>query len=267
MRTLVASLAAAAVALAPFTPAAAQEDADPGYTVVTTLEVAPPDRAAFTDAVRTVRDAAEAAGLGAEFRWEIYNRDDTFYFVSWRESMASFDDPEAFMRQFEGTPHAQTIRGAMQSFEKLRVKASSSVSRALPEWSYVPESPAVEAGRHAGVYVISNRIGSASEAAFGESTQGIMRMLGEMGYPYPVYASRVMLGEEAVEFVIPFDTPGNFWGQHSLPAHLEQSGMGEAWESHMRERGSMLLDTESMMAFFMPELSYMPEQATMEGDG
>lgn len=270
MRKLVASVAVGAFALiplAPFTPALAQEDAPVEYTVVSSLEVAPPDRAAFTDAVRSFREAAEAAGLDARYRWDVYNRDNTFYIVSWRESMAAFDDPEAFMRAFEGTPQAEAVQRVVRSFQDLHVTAKTSVSRPVPEWSYMPENAAVQEGQHAGVYVISNWLGATSEEAFDGSTREIMRMLGEMGYPYPVFTSRVMFGDETIDFVIPFDTPGNFWGQHSLPAHLEQSGMGDAWESHMRDRGALLADTESMMAFRMPELSYRPDLAMTGGDG
>ncbi|MGH7540473.1 MAG: hypothetical protein ACRELC_05700 [Gemmatimonadota bacterium] len=272
MRKVLAPLAGGALALALLTPVYAQEaagqetqEAAPSYIVVTALEVAPPDAEAFADLVRDVRTAAEAADLPAEFRWDMYRKDDVFYLVSWRPDMASFDDPEAFMRAFQGTPQASRVQAAMERAQGLRVTARSSVSRSVPEWSYMPASAVLAEGEHGGVFVISNWT-AGSEEAYDASTKAIMAMLGEIGYPYPVFVSRVILGEETVDFAIPFDTPGNFYGQHSVFALLEQAGRTADWESLMGERRSLLARTETLMVFYAPELSYRPD-LSMAGEG
>ncbi len=270
-----AVLAVAVLALAAGAPpATAQEDpapadrqqADrPDYVVVTWFEVAPPDADAFRAAVRDVRQTAVDAGIPSDFRWDIYARDNTYVFVSWREAMADFDDPDAFMRQFEGE-HAERLGEIFESFGDVQATALTNVLRPRPDWSHTPDETPVTMGQHAGVFVISHWPGRTTPDAFEASAKRVVAFVGEVGYPYPVQAYQVMLGDEHVEFVIPFDDPAELYGANALQPLVEAAGRADEWEGILRDHRALLADMDSQILFYLPDLSYRPDlQVASEG--
>ncbi len=102
------------------------------------------------------------------------------------------------------------------------------------------------------------RPGSGEE--YGESSAGIMAMLKEIGYPYPVYGHRVIMGEENLAyFVILHDGLGNFYGEKDFGNYLQAAGAGEKWSAHMDARGSLVFRNDMFQSQFRKDLSYTPQ--------
>ncbi|HSM35546.1 MAG TPA: hypothetical protein VK837_04040 [Longimicrobiales bacterium] len=270
-RTL-ASAALSLLLLAAAAPAAlAQDEAEseqPEYVVLSTAEVSPPNIDAFTEIVAEFRQLAMDAGIGADFRWDVYSRDNEFVLVSWRETMATFDDPQAFMRQFEGE-YAERLPEIFQRMEDVEATWVTSVLRPRQDWSYQPAEVPFAEGQQGGVFVFSQWPGRASEEEFAASAENLIGFIDEVGYAYPLYAFQVMLGDEHVEFVVAFDTPAGFYGENSLGTLVEGAGRMDEWEGLVDAHNQLLADTDSQVLFYRPELSYRPDLqvASAGGDG
>lgn len=238
-------------------PIAAQEA--PPFSEVSRIEFAPADVDAFLEAVKTVRDAAVEAELDARFAWDLYSWDNTLYFVTWHESLVNFEDPEAFMRAFQGTAVADRVMAAFESTTSLHVRSGiNEVFRARPDMSYVPDSPAMADGEHQGVLVIRQWPGGGDPGAYEESAKGFIGMLTEMGGPYPVYVSQNVIGRGGYVLAVPFDAMSSLYGENSLEEGLAASGMGARWAEHQASHRALLADTESFHVMYMPEHSYRP---------
>ncbi len=258
MRRTAPAFAAMALALGLTTPLIAQEDAEPGYVEVSQLELAPADVDGFLDMVKTVRDAAVETSLDARFAWDVYRRDNRIYFVSWHQSMVDFEDPEAFVRAFQGTSVANRVMAAFERTNSMHFQDGlSEVSRARPDMSYMPASPAMMEGEQGGVYVL-RQWPAGDDQAYEESVKDFMGMLTEMGGPYPVFVSQNMIGKGGYIIAVPFDNLANFYGANSLQTGLAASGMASRWAEHEAAHQKLLSDVESFEVMYLPEHSYRP---------
>lgn len=241
-------------------PALAQEaGGQTEYVFVQKFQVAPGHAAKFLEAAQMVVRAAEQADLAARYGWALYRDSFDFYLVEWPESMAYFDDPEQWMRQFEGTPGHETLMGAFGMFEEVDVSSTSWVEATVPEWSYMPEDPAVGPRDYQGVYVVQDWVKFGHQQAFAENTRAIIGLLGEIGYPYPVFGHRGVIGEGGqVTFVIVHDGLDRFYGENSVERLLAAAGKQEEWGRLMEARSPMLLKAASFTAAYLPEHSYEP---------
>ena len=107
---------------------------------VTVMKVSPDNLDEFMEGAGMIREAAVAANLGPEWGWQIWLRDFEVGIVSTTENMAAFDDEEAWMRAFAGTPGEEML---VTAFEKLEAEVTAtSASREVWEledgWSYDP---------------------------------------------------------------------------------------------------------------------------------
>lgn len=254
----VLSLGLLAPAMAP-APASAQDMMEPGYALVETYEVATADIPAWEAAVKKFRAAAEAGKLGFANRWGVYQRDNRFWVVFFPQKMAEFDDPDHFMKEFEEAGQGDAVMEAMKGFTDLSWTGRSEVLQYLPELSYMPEMSAVQEGQQGGVYVISQFVKSGHEEAVQESVKGIMAILKEAGYPYPVFSHRVLFGELGrMDFVIAFDNLANFHGTNSLEKILGSKMLGEKWGAQMMKHDANIVMTRSDDKLYRADLSYMP---------
>lgn len=258
MRRSNAALAAIVLSLGVAAPSIAQEA--PQFSEVSRLEFAPADVEPFLEAVKTVRDAAVEANLAARFAWDVYRWDNSIYFVTWHESLVNFEDPEAFVRAFQGTAVADRAMAAFESTMDLHVREGiNEVFRARPDMSYTPASPAMAEGEHAGVLVIRQWPAGGEPGAYEESAKGFTGMLTEMGGPYPVFVSQNVIGRGGYVLAVPFDAMSSLYGENSLEEGLAASGMGERWAGHQTAHRELLADTESFHVMYLPEHSYRPE--------
>lgn len=257
MRRWNAAVAVIALSFGVAAPSLAQEA--PPFSEVSRLELAPADVDPFLEAVKTVRDAAMEASLDARFAWDVYRWDNTIYFVTWHESLVNFEDPEAFVRAFQGTAVADRVMAAFESTMDLHVREGiNEVFRGRPDMSYVPASPAVAEGEHAGVLVIRQWPAGGDPAVYEESAKGFMGMLTEMGGPYPVFVSQNLIGRGGYVIAVPFDAMSSLYGENSLEEGLAASGMGARWGDHATAHQELLADVESFHVMYLPEHSYRP---------
>ena len=266
MRKFLALMAAGGIALGLGVPVEAQDG--PMYTTVSAIEVAPGHVEDFAAQVRAVAEAAEAAGLGEEFRWDVYAWDNTFYFLNWAESLSVLEDQDRMMREFQGTEQMDEVMAAFEAVGDLDWRGgNTTVARGRPELSYMPANPAMAEGEHGGVYVLEQWPLPSAGPAFEESVKDIMGMLAEMGGPYPVFVSQDVIGDGNYTFAVPFDDLASFYGENSLEAGLQASGMAEAWGAHVAEHQQLLADVESWHVMYRPDLSFRPDLAAAGATG
>lgn len=235
---------------------AAQDAEAAPYLIITHYQVALSDAQTFTRNAETIREAAEQAGLGAEFGWTLWRDGDDFFLASPRESLSSLEDPEAFMRQFEGTPGQQTLERAFQGFEGLDMQANSYVVRSRPEWSYEPERPALQ-GDPGGAYVIREWTEVGSEEELAQNQERLVRVLREVDFPYPAQVYQVVVGDLGrLETVVLFDDLARFYGENSLESLLEATGQGQAWGNVMETRQDFVRKLETFTIQYVPDASY-----------
>ena len=220
LRRTFSLLAASALALTAMAPALAQES-ETTYVVATSYDVAPADAAAFEDVVMKVKQAAEEANLGYEFRWAVHQNGSEYGFVGWRTSMASFDDPNAFVDAIGGTAGEATMQEAFGMYGQLDIATDMEVFVTVPEWTYWPAEGGVVPGEHAGLMIFRDWVKFASNQAFDENTKQLMSMIAESGFPYPVIGQRMVVGEGGVAaFVVLHDGLDQFYGEKSLINYL-----------------------------------------------
>lgn len=262
--TVLAALAA--LALAGPVPAQAQDtDAEqPAFASVEVIEVVPAEVARFRGAVEKLAQAARKAGLEGRFDWDVYQKDGAFHIVSWHASLKDFEDEDLWYRQFEGTPGQATMEAAFGEIAGLNAKVRTDVHRHLPELSYMPDEPAIEPGKQRGIFLVQDWVAFGSEEAFRENTKAVLALLAEVGYRYPVYAHRTVIGDNGLfVLAVVHDGDANFHGVNSLQGLLEKAGKGEAWGKVMQERMSLLRDHETSSITYRPELSYHADAAEM----
>ncbi len=245
-----------ALALATAVPLSAQEDAP--FTVVTTYDVAPPDAPTFEQAVTTFKHAAEQANLAPEHWWNVFQIDSRYIIVGSRASMGSFDDPNYVLSEIRGTPGAAALDEAFAVYRTIDVPTRSEVHLQVPEWSYMPEG-FYGSTEIAGVMVFEDWVPFAKQEAFDQNTRELLAALGEMDFPYPIFGSRTLLGEnDKMTFVVVHDGLPAFYGENNIEGLIERAGMGERWGVLIEGRMGMMRKTASYPATYRPDLSYDP---------
>lgn len=256
-------LVATAPALVAAAPAQAQEG-ETSYAVVTTYDVASADAAAFEEVVMKVKQAAEEAGMGYEFRWAVHQNGSKYEFAGWRTTMGSFDNPNAFIEAMQGTPGEATMQEAFGMYAQLDVPTDMTVYVQVPEWTYWPAEGGVAPGEHAGLMVFVDWVPYANNQAFDENTRQLIAMLGEMGFPYPIMGHRTLIGEGGVAtFVLLHDGLDKFYGENAMENYLSEAGLAEQWGEVIQARRGMMRRSMSYPSYFRPDLSYMPDAPDM----
>jgi hypothetical protein len=252
-----AVLVAAGIMAVTSVPALAQEEAG-AYWKVTTYTVPPPFAAQFSDAIEKAVEAAKLAELGPEWGWMVYTENNNYHVVARHESLAELEDEGAWARQFEGTAGEAMLQEAFAMFQEVHgFTVESHVSQSLPAWSYEPEEMSFGEDGPGGVMMYQSRQMPGTNEAYSENTVAVMDVLREMGYPYAVYANRVIVGDESmVYFVMPYDDLTKVYGENSIGTWLEKTEMGEKWEALFEKRRPMQMSTNQFYMSYQPELSY-----------
>jgi hypothetical protein len=256
MRTLIAASLLTGV-LAP-TVAAQEESSERGQLWrVRMFEVAPADVIPWVTAVRKIVAAAEAANLEQQWGWTVWVDFPRYYVSSPVTNMAAFDDPDAWTRQFEGTPGQATLQEAMQELQPLHARVvSDEIYEHEMDWSYLPAEPAFD-GASGGAELSEFYIlpGKAEEfqAIVGEAID----MLSQIGYPYTMNGYRIIMGEGSkTVFVTFWDNREAYYGVNSQDRLLEQHGMTEAWQGLVARMLGTISDFKTRMIDYEPPLSH-----------
>jgi hypothetical protein len=155
--------------------------------------------------------------------------------------------------------HIQTARpDAWQKWVAARPRAEqvrNEIWVVAPEWSYEPASPPTATG----VSSSSVKIPSGMGATFDTVRRDFVKFRQKVGYPYPVRAYRVVVGEPRIVFVTHFDSRESFFGKNAFAALVAKAGAQAEWQAlQARLSGSMGLEWDVKLWSHNAAASYMP---------
>ena len=106
----------------------------------------------------------------------------------------------------------------------------------------------------------TSRLLSGKVAAFDTARRDFVKFRQKVGYPYPVRAYRVVIGEPRIVFVTSFDSREAFFGSHRFAAFVEKAGAQAEWHAlQARLGGTMGLEWEVKLWNFNEAASYLPQ--------
>jgi len=245
--------------LALLVPAAAQaQEPERGQLYdVSVMKVSPDNIDEFMETVGMIRAAAEAADLAPEWGWQIWVSNFEVAVVVPAEDMASFDDEEAWLRAYAGTPGEEMLAEAFGRMEaEVAVLSTTREVWELEEaWSYVPAEGGITALGFAEMFEFWVKPGM--QAAFEEVSAEVGEFLGELGGPYPVNAFRPIFGDVGrVVYTAFHDGWADFYGPQSMEAGLAAAGKTGEWEAIMNRYRDCISDSKSSQWAYMADLSY-----------
>jgi len=237
-------------------PVQAQDDQGQIWEVQT-ISVRPDHIDEFMAAVGEIRAAAEAANLAEEWAWHIWSDGFDVMIASPTQNMASFDDPEAWMRAFQGTPGEAILNEAMQKImtEISAFPIRDEVMIQDPDWAYEPQTPRFEQPSFAEMIEFRIRPGMAEQL---EAVIGELMAFQEKTQPdSPMNGYRVRFGDVGrVVFLIFTDSWANFYGPYSMEAKVKADGTEAEWEAIMTRFRDCILDFNSTQIAYHADLSY-----------
>lgn len=221
----------------------------PTYRVmefVTAPVDAGPFRAGYTELVRLSKETGSPVGFQV---YSAENRTVIARLVQRDAILANANQhiisarPADWEKWVAGRPRAKQVR--------------NEIWVAVPEWTYEPaNAPTV-----AGVSSTSVEIAPGMAAAFDTARRDFVKFRQKVGYPYPVRAFRVVIGEPRIVFVTSFDSREAFFGKNTFNAFVEKAGAQAEWQALLpRLGGTMGRDWDVKLWNFNPTLSYAPQQ-------
>jgi quinol monooxygenase YgiN len=265
MRKMMTVLAGLSLFAGGWSQAPAQQAADDGpmYREIVRFEVAPAHAAAFEMTMEKIAGAAKLANLSADYGWMFFRDGSNFTLVYPVKSMAYFDDPEQWMRQFTGTPGEAALMEAFGEFSKLDYSAHTQVLKVLPEHSYQPATP-IDNPNYVMVYM--NWVRPGHQEAHAQNTAALMELISEAGWRYAVHAYETVIGDGGLRiYAVPFDNLATFHGEGSLRTSLTQKELTEKWDTLQGERMKLVRAMDSRDEAYVPGMSYMPMAEDMSG--
>jgi hypothetical protein len=242
--------------------AAQQQQAAPAearlWTVVT-FEVDPADAAKFQGIAEKIVRAAGQASIDDEYGWTFWNNWYTYTLVS-RFDRAELDNPELWMKRFEGTPGRATL---MEAFQELRGVTLRGVTEELlevmPEWGYTPQGYTQPATMPATtrVHVHEFWLKPGVELEWNALVKDFMTFFGEIGYPYPIEGHRVRFGEGRSVFVTVYTSPGEYFGPNSIESLAQARNAGDRWGQLIGRMSQLVARARDAHHMFVPGMSYM----------
>ena len=210
--------------------------------------------------MKKIVEAAKQAGLAGDRRWAISTGSWGEYILYYPvANHAYFDDPEQFMRSFQGTPGEALLQEGMAQFMATGIKtASRELIRGVPAWSYAPEGSEGDGNPMGKVHTFWLKPGANEK--IDAVAKDFMAFFKEVGYSYSVYGSRTEFGDVSrVQFVEWFDSHENYYGVNSLQKLIEAKGKSEAWETLLGRLGELVTRSENSDIEWRADLSYWPE--------
>lgn len=260
------ALALAASLLVPVS-ASAQMDQAGDLSSVTTWDVEPSHFADFLSIAAKVVQAANQAKLGEAYSWSMWHN---FYSVTivGPFNRKELDDPNDWMNQFTGTPGQATLMEAFQEMESKGVQVRNAVNeihQQVPAWDYQPAG--MEQPPLAFVHVMEFwlKSGQQNEQAWNTLIGDFGTFFKDVGYPYPIWGSRVRYGEQRVVFVTAYDDPGAYFGANSMAALAGKHAAADRWEGLIARVAELTTRIRATDHAFLPMGSYMGPAAATGG--
>lgn len=204
-------------------------------------------RARFTELARM----AQAARPPASAAFLVYSAENSTI-------VARPADPRDFL-----APVNAAIRDAQpEAFRQWQATGTGGSTVVRSEiWVEVPAQsyrPAVEV-TGTGISVAEVRVAAGKGAAHDSARRDFVQLRQKVGYPYPVYAYRVVFGEARMVYVTVFDSRERFFGVNALGTLVEKANAGAEWQALApRLLGAMATDWTSRLWNYNASMSYQP---------
>jgi nucleotide-binding universal stress UspA family protein len=260
MKRNAARWALLAALLVPASTWAQEEGSERGDLLyMQTIKVMPSDARAYEAVMAKIAGAAELAGLGHKYAWTMMNTAFTYTMVFPFEDFSYWDDPQQWMRQFQGTEGEEKLQEAIQEFYRLDTRVvASEVLEHVKEWSYQPEASERTKGF---ANITEFWLKSGKEQQYGELVKDVVTVLEEIGYPYPITGHRVHFGDSGrTVFVTWYDDRASYYGVNSLERLLREKDALARWGELLSRLPELVLDLSDRDATIKPRMSYWPEQ-------
>ena len=150
--------------------------------------------------------------------------------------------PDAWQKWVAARPRAEQVR--------------NEIWVAAPEWTYEPASPVTATG----VSSSSVKIPPGMGATFDTVRKDLVKFRQKVGYPYPVRAYRVVVGEPRIVFVTHFDSREAFFGKNTFNNFVEKAGAQSEWQALIARLGATMgLEWDVKLWNHNAAASYMPQ--------
>lgn len=221
----------------------------------------------YEEAVQSLVDSMGEAKLGPEFGWHASQYNMAYSYAFPLQSLDDLDpatgatkvrfgellkavDPEAAKKFASGTSksvHASRL----------------SILERVPEFNYEASHCVVEAPKHA--IVDMHRVRGDSVEKYKESIRNLLGAVRKVDYPISWSAYRVVVGEgktfygegRIYYYVVPFDSPYQFYEEHSFAAALYKALGEDGSKELMFEERSCLLEIEALEHRWRSDMGYM----------
>jgi hypothetical protein len=250
------AIAVAALLAVSFTTPSAIAQTDGSLSQVVKFKVDPPDMADWMQALGMITEAARMSNLDEQFGWSFFEADPfEFVMVANVEAMSDFDDPQAWMRQFEGTAGQPLLQEAFGILSNVRYRMTTSrVEERVSDWSYQTD---FDMESVTGASVIEVWIRAGHEEAFEEVLMDYLGFVKEMGYVYPIAGHRPRIGGTGEHTFVTFiDLQENYYGKNALYRIAQARGAGEQLQELMMRFAEHMLDAETYDVSWLSEMSY-----------
>ena len=253
MRRIVSSLLLAATLfmLLPVGVVQAQEEEDPGYSLVLVIEMAPADRATYRGALEDLATAAAEAGVTTP--WWAWSHDTGYTVVLAFDEMAWFDDEARFWGQFPESVR-EAFQEALSGFDR---EVTSEVTRRVPEWSYSPDNPPEDVTV---AHVHHDWLKGGAEDAYGELAEDWVAFLGKIGFPYTSNCMRTVVGKQKVTCVDFADSLSRYTSDETWDDLIEAAGAREEYQSLLERWRGLVQRWKHGNASFQKSMSYWPDK-------
>lgn len=231
----------------------AQQTPTPPYWRVTEWESPPAEMATFRARFTELARMAQAAKAPASSGFLVYSTEN-------RTIVARPADPKDLL-----APVNAVIREAQpDAFRQWQAKGTGgSVIVRSEVWVEVPAHSYRPAGEitGTGISVAEVRVAAGKGAVHDSARRDFVTLRQKVGYPYPVYAYRVVFGEARMVYVTVFDSREKFYGTNAFAALVEKANAGAEWQALApRLLSAMDADWSSKVWNYNATMSYMPAQ-------
>ena len=219
-----------------------------------TWRVAPEAATDFEAAIIKVVEAAKLANLAEEHAWFMWQDGFDYALYGPTNNFAEFDDPEAWMRAFQGTPGEAMLMEAMEAFGSLDYQVlSREVIEQVPGWDYQVEEPYDV--KYAHMYESWMKPGTEMQAD--EISREWVAMLTELGYPYEAAGFRVHFGDVGrLVYITWYDDQADYYGPKAQATLVEAKGGGEKWQDLGNRWNALITRYEESTWAFRADMSY-----------
>ncbi len=238
----------------------AQEGAKRGPLFeVSTWEIDPADAATFEATVKQVAEAAAKSKIS--YRWLFWQDGSQYTLVFPVSSFAYFDDPEQFVRAFQGTPGEAQMREAMAKFPQIRSQVvAEELFEVKQDWSYQVEGFGFAKMKYLHIDVIWARPGMDEE--FDQLNKEWVQFFKDLAYPYPYNAHEVHFGDSGRTVYVTFiDDLAMFYGENDLMKWIEKKNMGARAEAFDQRFNAVTARWKHYTSTLRADMSYWPEPA------